>query len=70
MNDNLTDFGTKVKVKLLEKGLSQRVFCNKNNIPYKYFTEILHGRKALTKSKYMAAIKRTLGLDKSDKKES
>lgn len=39
----LTPFGYQVKVKLLQLGLSQKEFCEQNEIPLNRFSEILYG---------------------------
>ncbi|WP_035296157.1 Rha family transcriptional regulator [Brevibacillus thermoruber] len=39
----LTPFGLEVKKRLLELGMTQQAFCEKYEIPYKRFSEILYG---------------------------
>lgn len=42
-NRHLTPFGREVKMRLLEKGMSQKQFCLKHSIPEIRLCEILYG---------------------------
>lgn len=56
----LTDFGLKVKTKLLEKRLTAKEFCKREGIPYSYFHEIIYGLKS--GKKYRETIEKALDI--------
>lgn len=51
----LTPFGVKVKMKLIEKRMTQSEFCELHNIPMNRFSEILHGSRPGTKYRDLIA---------------
>lgn len=58
--ERLTPFGVKVKKRLLDLGVSQKEFCEQNDIPENRFSEILYGKRVA--SEYRMRIEETLGL--------
>lgn len=41
----LTPFGVEVKKRLLDLGVTQKEFCEQNDIPENRFSEILYGKR-------------------------
>lgn len=56
----ITDFGIRVKKRLIEMDLTQAELCRKTGINRKYFTAIIRGYKPGTK--HLETIKKALGL--------
>ncbi|GAB6173308.1 MAG: Rha family transcriptional regulator [Desulfitobacteriaceae bacterium] len=61
--DRLTPFGVEVKKRLLDLGLTQKEFCEQNNIPTNRFSEILYGKRAA--NDYRREIEIALGIRRS-----
>jgi transcriptional regulator with XRE-family HTH domain len=59
----LTPFGIKVKIALVEKGLSHSEFCEVKKIPMNRFSEILYG--TIPGHRYRKIIAEALGIEES-----
>ncbi|GAB6170752.1 hypothetical protein JCM15765_02300 [Paradesulfitobacterium aromaticivorans] len=62
-SERLTPFGVEVKKCLLDLGLTQKEFCEQNEIPENRFSEILYGKRVA--SEYRIRIEEALGFKQS-----
>lgn len=60
---NLTPFGKKVKKALLDLNMTQKEFCDRNEIPVNRFTDMLYGIRPCTK--YREKVRKVLGIQES-----